>query len=157
VEPLFRYLTQNKSQEIELMELIISSLDELDAAAEKLIAYADGRQKMAFYAEIGAGKTTFIQAICKRLKVVERVTSPTFSLINEYSCDDGKGTLVYHIDLYRLNSTQEALDIGIEDYLYQEGFTFVEWPDLVEKLLPTDVIRINIEILDNSTRKILFL
>lgn len=139
------------------MELVISSLEELDNAAVQLLQYANGRQKMAFYAEIGAGKTTFIQAICKRLQAIEQVTSPTFSLINEYSCADEKGTLIYHIDLYRLNSTQEALDIGIEDYLYQDGYTFIEWPDLVEMLLPEEVIRIKIEILDNSTRKILFL
>ena len=139
------------------MELIISSPEELDTAAVKLLEFAGLRRKMAFYAEIGAGKTTFIQAICRLLKVKEQVTSPTFAIVNEYSCADEAQPLIYHIDLYRLKTMQEALDIGIEDYLYKEGFTFLEWPDLVESLLPEQVVRIKIEILDNSSRKILFL
>lgn len=137
------------------MELIVASLEELNQAAVQLLEFAGARKKMAFYAEIGAGKTTFIQALCKQLGVVERVTSPTFSLVNEYS--PGKNKLIYHIDLYRLNSFQEALDIGIEDYLYGPEYTFLEWPDIIETLLPEQVIRIKIKILDNSTRKILFL
>ena len=137
------------------MELLVASIEELDQAAERLLQFAGARKKMAFYAEIGAGKTTFIQSICKQLGVVDQVTSPTFSLVNEYSY--GNNELVYHIDLYRLNSFQEALDIGIEDYLYGMEYTFLEWPDLIETLLPEQVIRIKIEILDNSTRKILFL
>ena len=140
------------------MELIASSTGELEAIARQLLKFAGRQKKMAFYAEIGAGKTTLIQAICAILKVAEQVTSPTFSLINEYHyMEGGQEALVYHIDLYRLNTIQEALDIGIEDYLYGEGYTFLEWPELVESLLPEDVVRIKIEILDNSSRKILFL
>lgn len=141
------------------MELIIQSIEELDQVAKQLLQFAGARKKMVFSAEIGAGKTTLIQAICRQLGAREKVTSPSFSLINEYSFigQNEKESLIYHIDLYRLNTLQEALDIGIEDYLYNEAYTFVEWPDLVESILPDQLIRIKIEILDNSSRKILFL
>jgi tRNA threonylcarbamoyladenosine biosynthesis protein TsaE len=141
------------------MEITINSTAELDQTAAQLLEFAQGRKKMVFTAEIGAGKTTLIKALTKLLGVKEQVTSPTFSLINEYSFKDksGQEQLIHHIDLYRLNNIQEALDIGIEDYLYGDAYTFIEWPELVESLLPENIVRINIEILDNSSRKILFL
>ena len=142
------------------MVRIISSPQELESVAQELLKFANSRQKMAFYAEIGAGKTTLIQSICNLLHVKEKVTSPTFSLVNEYhtnSALEGAGQKVFHIDLYRLNNIQEALDIGIEDYLYEPAYTFIEWPELVESILPEDIVRIKIEILENSNRKILFL
>lgn len=142
------------------MEITINSTAELEQVAAQLLEFAQGRKKMVFTAEIGAGKTTLIKALTKLMGVKDKVTSPTFSLINEYSFQDkasGQEQLIYHIDLYRLNKVQEALDIGIEDYLYGDGYTFIEWPELVESLLPENIVRINIEILDNSSRKILFL
>lgn len=141
------------------MEIIIQQLEALDQAALQLFAFAGQRRKMAFYGEIGAGKTTFIQSICKQLGVREAVVSPTFALVNEYTYlgDSDEEQFLYHLDLYRLKNIQEALDIGIEDMLYNEHFCFIEWPELIENLLPEDVVRIKIEALNNSTRKIVFL
>ncbi|MEM9824033.1 MAG: tRNA (adenosine(37)-N6)-threonylcarbamoyltransferase complex ATPase subunit type 1 TsaE, partial [Bacteroidota bacterium] len=129
-------------------------------AVEKLLQFADSRRKWLFTGEIGAGKTTLIQSICAHFSVLEKVTSPTFSLINEYSGShpkNGASMLFYHMDLYRLDQMQEAIDIGIEDYLYDEHYCFIEWPALIEAILPTEVLKINIEILENSSRKIIFL
>ena len=142
------------------MEMTINTIDELNAVAKKLLDFADGKRKMVFYGEIGAGKTTLIQAICALFKVQEQVTSPTFSLINEYSYPDpesGRESYLYHLDLYRLKQIQEALDIGIEDYLYDDHYCFIEWPEIIEPLLSDEVVRIKIELADNSRRKILFL
>lgn len=137
------------------MEIIVHQLHELDKAAQKLLEFAGERRKFAFYGEIGAGKTTFIQAICRQLGVQEAVVSPTFALVNEYPASSGE--LIYHLDLYRLKNAQEALDIGIEDMLYDENYCLIEWPELIEALLPEDVVRIKLEIVDHSTRKILLL
>ncbi len=141
------------------MEILVPNLQALEQAAEQLLPFAAERRKFAFYGDIGAGKTTFIQAICKQLGVRESVVSPTFSLVNEYSYEDafGKAQLLYHLDLYRLKNLQEALDIGIEDMLYGENYCFIEWPELIEALLPEDVVRIKIEAINHSTRKIVFL
>lgn len=141
------------------MEFIVENLASLSNATAQLFTFAAERPKMAFYGEIGAGKTTFIQAICRQLGVHEAVVSPTFALVNEYTYIDNfnKEKILYHLDLYRLKNVQEALDIGIEDRLYDENYCLIEWPELVEDLLPDDVIRIKIEALHNSTRKILFL
>jgi len=134
------------------MEILVQSLEDLDQAAVQLFAFAGERRKFAFYGEIGAGKTTFIQAICRQLGVREDVVSPTFALVNEYT--SSAGALIYHLDLYRLRNIQEALDIGIEDMLYDENFCLIEWPELVEDLLPDDAVRIKLSIVGNSVRKI---
>lgn len=141
------------------MEIIVQHLSELKPLAAQLLAFASERRKFAFYGEIGAGKTTFIQAICQQLGVREAVVSPTFALVNEYSYADASGNeqIAYHLDLYRLKNLQEALDIGIEDLLYDENYCFIEWPELVEALLPEDVVRITIETLDVTRRKMVFL
>lgn len=141
------------------MEIVIQQPEAFNQAATQLLQYAGQRRKMAFYGEIGAGKTTFIQAICRQLGVHEVVVSPTFALVNEYTYQNATGTkeLIYHLDLYRLKKVQEALDIGIEDMLYDESYCFIEWPELVEELLPDDVVRIKLSIIENSSRKILFL
>lgn len=142
------------------MEIIIKSLDELPKVVEQLLKYAQGRKKMTFSGEVGAGKTTFIKAFCEYFKVQEDVTSPTFSLINEYAYQDvenQKEKYIYHMDLYRLKTTEEALDIGIEDYLYDDNYCLIEWPALVNELLPEDRVIIQIEIINNFTRKFLFL
>lgn len=141
------------------MEIIVQQLNELNQAASQLLSFAADRRKMAFYGDIGAGKTTFIQAICKVLGVRENVVSPTFALVNEYSYwnELGQEQIMYHLDLYRLKNIQEALDIGIEEMLYDENYCFIEWPELIENLLSTDVVRIKMEALNHSTRKIVFL
>ncbi|MDF1863844.1 MAG: tRNA (adenosine(37)-N6)-threonylcarbamoyltransferase complex ATPase subunit type 1 TsaE [Saprospiraceae bacterium] len=141
------------------MELIVKNINELEKVVQKLLGFAKGRKKMLFTGEIGAGKTTFIKEFCKHLKVNEHVTSPTFSLVNEYSFNgkSGEEELIHHIDLYRLKNAEEALDIGIEEYLYDDDYCLIEWPEIIENLLPEEVIRINFEITEESTRKILFL
>jgi len=142
------------------MEIKITSLDELDKVVKALLEFSQGRKKMMFYGEIGAGKTTFIQSICKHLNVKENVVSPTFSLVNEYTYQDttsNEEKLVRHLDLYRLKSGQEALDIGIEDYLYDNDYCFIEWAEIIEHWLPDDVLKIYIEIFENSGRKFKFM
>lgn len=131
------------------------SLTELPQAAQSLLDYADDRRIWMFIGEIGAGKTTLIQSLCKILGIEEAVTSPTFSLVNEYLDDNGQS--VYHLDLYRLKSEAEAINMGIEDYLYSDAYSFIEWPQIIDNLLPEDVIRINLSVVDDSTRKMVFL
>ncbi len=141
------------------MEIILSSLEELSHAADQLIKYAGERRKWTFTGEIGAGKTTFIQEICKKLGIEDKVTSPTFSLINQYpfSENEPQEDFLYHIDLYRLNSLEEAINIGIEDCLYDNRYCFIEWPQLIDPILPDDAVQINIQIIENSKRKMIFL
>ena len=142
------------------MEITIKDIGELEAVAKELLLFAKGKKKILFYGEIAAGKTTLIKQLCQELGVKENVTSPSFSLINEYSYIDKKTSeekLIHHIDLYRLKSLQEAIDIGIEDYLYDDHFCFIEWPELIEDLLPEELIKISLEIYDDSSRKIIIL
>lgn len=137
------------------MEIIINQLDELPKAAQQLLTYAQDRKIMTFVGEIGAGKTTFIQQICQQLGVGENVTSPTFSIVNEYT--NKQEYLIFHIDLYRLKSEEEAIHIGIEEYLDRADYCFIEWPQIIENVLPDEVVRISIETLEDSKRKIVFL
>ncbi|AEE50606.1 tRNA (adenosine(37)-N6)-threonylcarbamoyltransferase complex ATPase subunit type 1 TsaE [Haliscomenobacter hydrossis] len=142
------------------MEWQIERLESLPQCSKKLLETFPNARVFAFTGEVGAGKTTFIQNLCKRLGVTSAVTSPTFALVNEYPYTDlasGLPQSVYHLDLYRLRSIEEALEIGIEDYLYSQKYCFVEWPELVEPLLPADTVRIHFEILSDSQRKMLFL
>ena len=139
------------------MELIINQLKELEKAAKLLLSYANNRKKWCFYGDLGAGKTTFIKAICLLLKVKEGVTSPTYSLVNEYSYPDTKTNTInqlYHLDLYRLRQFEEALDIGIEEYLYNNSYCFIEWAQIIEPILPTEVVSIHIEMMEDGRRKI---
>ena len=131
---------------------------EMEQVAIRLLAHAGQRRCFLLYGEIGAGKTTLVKAICRQLGVEQAATSPTFSLVNEYTYPaEGKQAVVFHIDLYRLKSLQEAIDIGIEDYLYQPAYCFIEWPELVEDIVPEDAVKIYIQISEHSGRKILFL
>lgn len=142
------------------MELIVKSPEEMKKAARALLDYAGDRKKFFLYGDIGAGKTTFTKALCVLLGVEDNVSSPTFSLINEYEYqqpDSEAIYLIHHLDLYRLKSLQEAMDIGIEDILYDKYLCLIEWPELIETLAPIDIVKINIEILDNSSRKVIFL
>lgn len=139
------------------MELMIGSLEEWEAAAQQLLDFAGGgRRVFALYGEIGAGKTTFIKAICRRLEVEDDVSSPTFALVNEYWSQAMRAP-VYHIDLYRLHNLQEALDIGIGEYIEGNTYCFVEWPELIDSLLPNELVRVKISTLANSYRKVLIL
>lgn len=105
----------------------------------------------AFYGKMGAGKTTFIKALCDALKVDDVVNSPTFAIVNEYSSALLQGP-VYHFDFYRIRRLEEAYDIGIDDYFYSGAPCLIEWPELIEELLPNDVVRISIEELPDGSR-----
>ncbi|MBK8705485.1 MAG: tRNA (adenosine(37)-N6)-threonylcarbamoyltransferase complex ATPase subunit type 1 TsaE [Saprospiraceae bacterium] len=138
-----------------MLEINITSIVDWDNAAAQLITWAGERRKFAFYGEIGAGKTTFIQAICRYLGVGDYVASPTFALVHEYA---GSGAnRVFHLDLYRLRNIQEALDIGIEEYLDSPDYCFIEWPEIIEPLLPEDIVRVKIAADSNSHRKVVIL
>jgi tRNA threonylcarbamoyladenosine biosynthesis protein TsaE len=146
-----------KIMEILEKKLKISSIKDLEQAAEILIKYAQNRKKWCFYGDLGAGKTTFIKAICAYLKIAGGVTSPTYSLVNEYAyTENEEEKYLYHLDLYRLNSIEEALDIGIEEYLYNEYFCFIEWAEIIEPILPEDVLSIRIELGENETRHLYY-
>lgn len=109
------------------------------------------KRVFAFYGKMGAGKTTFIKAICEALGVEDVVTSPTFAIVNEYKTPQGA---IFHFDFYRIKNLREAYDIGCEEYFYSGCPCFIEWPELVEELLPEDIVKVNIEVLDDDSRLI---
>lgn len=136
------------------------NIAQMEDVARELLREAGTKRIFALYGDLGAGKTTLVQAFCRVLGVREKVSSPTFSLVNEYTYADsetGQERLVYHMDLYRLKTIEEALDIGMEEYFDAPYFCFVEWPQVAEPLLPEDCLRIKLEIIGNSGRKILLL
>ena len=112
---------------------------------------SDGRV-FAFYGQMGAGKTTFIAAVCKALGIEEPVNSPTFAIVNEYVADNGE--TVYHFDCYRLNTLRDALNIGIEEYFASGNICFIEWAENIEELLPADTVRVNIVVEDDGSREV---
>lgn len=121
----------------------INNLDTIRQAAREFISGMDDRTVFAFHGTMGAGKTTFIKAICEELGVEDVINSPTFAIINEYRSDT-TGELIYHFDFYRINKLSEAEDIGTEDYFYSGALCFIEWPEKVEDLLPGDVVDVTI-------------
>jgi tRNA threonylcarbamoyladenosine biosynthesis protein TsaE len=141
-----------------MKEFSISSLFDLPKAVEWLLKEAHGRNKIMLYGTMGIGKTTFSKAFCQHLGVKNMATSPTFSLVNEYVYwENGVEKLIHHLDLYRLKNLEEALDIGIEDYLFDDNYCLVEWPHIIEPLLDDDVLKISFEFSDNSIRKVVIL
>lgn len=130
----------------------IRSVDELPLAAEQLINNCGDKKLFAFYGDMGAGKTTFIKAICSRLGVKDSVSSPTFSLVNEYHTSDE--TIIYHFDFYRIKSIHEAYDLGYEDYFYSGNYCLIEWPEKIEELLPEEVVKVEIVTISDDERKI---
>jgi len=122
----------------------LQTLDDLRPAARRFAEDVLGRTSVvAFYGKMGAGKTTFIKALCEELGVTDVVNSPTFSIVNEYRADES-GELVYHFDFYRINRIEEAYDLGYEDYFYSGAICLIEWPELVEELLPADAVRVEV-------------
>ena len=134
------------------MDIKINSLDEMGKAAQEFVAAMDDRKVFAFYGKMGAGKTTFIKAVCEELGVEDVINSPTFAIVNEYV--DGKGEPVYHFDFYRIKKEQEVLDIGYEDYVYSGHVCFMDWPELIENLLPDDAVKVTIEEETDGSRKV---
>ena len=127
-----------------MQTITISGLDSLHEAAQAFIETMDDRTVYAFHGSMGAGKTTFIKAICEVLGVEDVINSPTFAIANEYRSEKSN-ELIYHFDFYRINSVSEAVEIGTEDYFYSGALCFIEWPDKIEELLPHDVINVMIE------------
>ena len=135
------------------MEIKIQSLDHIHEAAREFIAAMGDNTVFALYGKMGAGKTTFVKALCQELGVEDVVTSPTFAVINEYRSDIA-GELIYHIDFYRIKKLEEVYDMGYEDYFYSGALCFIEWPELVEELLPGNTVKVTIEELEDGSRKL---
>ena len=134
------------------MEIEIKSLDQIREAAQQFISHIGDHRVFAFYGSMGAGKTTFIKAICEDLGVGDVVTSPTFAIVNEYQTANG-GT-IYHFDFYRIKRLEEAYDMGFEDYIYSGHLCLIEWPELIEDLLPDNTVRVHITVDEDGTRTI---
>ncbi len=133
------------------MELTIPSLDEIQEAARQFVDAIGERHIVAFYGKMGVGKTTFIKAVCQELGVEDIVTSPTFAILNEYS---SPSCTVYHFDLYRLRRIEEFFDIGGEDYFASGNLCVVEWPEIVEAVLPTDAVRVTMDEREDGSRRL---
>ena len=132
-------------------EIPIPDLSSLPRAADNFLEAIGSRKLVAFYAPMGAGKTTFISAVCSRLGVREdAISSPTFAIINEYRASDGSS--VYHFDFYRIENPAEALDIGLYDYLDSGHLCLMEWPENIECLLPPDTLRVRIQVGPDGSR-----
>lgn len=131
---------------------IVFKLDEIDQAAKRFVSYSSGYKIFTFTGDLGTGKTTFIDAVCKEIGVAEAVTSPTYSVIQEYEASDKK--IIYHIDFYRLNSFQEAIDAGVEECILSGEFCMIEWPSKIANMLPDDTVKSEIFILNENQRKL---
>lgn len=135
-----------------MREINVNGLGDLPEAAEEIIGALDGRNVIAFFGAMGAGKTTLIREICALVGSEDVVTSPTFALVNRY--ESGKGFPIYHFDFYRIERPEEAFDMGYEEYFYSDGLCLVEWSEKIEELLPDDVMRVEIEVLSPTKRRI---
>ena len=134
------------------MEINIKSLDTINDSAIEFIKTMGDNTVFAFHGDMGAGKTTFIKAICENLGVDDVINSPTFAIVNEYRSDSGE--LIYHFDFYRIKNEEEAYDFGYEDYLYSGSLCFIEWPERIESLLPHDTVNVSITVQDDGSRKV---
>jgi tRNA threonylcarbamoyladenosine biosynthesis protein TsaE len=137
------------------MKIRIESLETINEAAHQFVQEMGDNTVFAFYGKMGAGKTTFIKAICEELGVSDTITSPTFAIVNEYRSDKG-GELIYHFDFYRIKKLSEVYDMGYEDYFFSGALCFIEWPELVEELLPGDAVKVKIEEVENGAREVSF-
>ena len=135
------------------MTLNVPNLEALHQAAHDFVAAMDDRTVFAFHGEMGAGKTTFIKALCLKLGVEDEVNSPTFAIVNEYRSAT-TAELIYHFDCYRLKKVEEAMDLGFEDYMESSALCFIEWPEIVEDLLPGDTVHVNITVGEDGSRTI---
>ena len=132
------------------MKIIINDLQHIHDAAKTFINNMPGGRVYAFYGQMGAGKTTFIKALCEELGVEDVITSPTFALVNEYT--SGEGDPIYHFDFYRIKKLEEVYDMGYEDYFYSGNLCLLEWPELIESILPDDAVKVTITPQEDGTR-----
>ncbi len=133
-------------------EISVSDIEQLPEVAKTILQFSKGRKVFAFYAEMGTGKTTLIKELCRQLGSHDNFSSPTYSIVNEYLISPLTTnhspfaiSKIYHIDLYRIKNIQEAIEIGIEDYISGNSYCFIEWPELIEHLLPHDAVKISIK------------
>ena len=141
------------------MEIRISSLDTIHDAAREFIQHIGEARVFAFYGKMGAGKTTFVKAICEELGSKDVITSPTFAIVNEYtasSVDDKQQAPIYHFDFYRIKKLEEVYDMGYEEYFYSGALCLIEWPELIEDILPDDAIKVTIEVLTDGSRLVTY-
>ena len=136
------------------MEIFIKDKRHLSLAAKQLLEQSGDKKIFAFYGSMGAGKTTIIKAICESLGAVDLVSSPTFTLVNEYKTSGGES--IFHIDFYRIKKQEEVYDFGIEEYLTGDSYCFMEWPELIEEILPEETVRVRISV-DEREHRILSL
>ncbi len=136
------------------MEIKINSLDNIKEAAKEFVANMGNSKVFAFYGKMGAGKTTFIKAVCEELGVDDVITSPTFAIVNEYETGDGQS--IFHFDFYRIKKLEEVYDMGYEEYFYGGSLCFIEWPELIEGLLPDDSKKVTIEEQPDGSRVVCF-
>lgn len=137
------------------MEIKINSLDQIHEVAKQFITEMGDNTVFAFYGKMGAGKTTFIKAVCEELGVTDVINSPTFAIVNEYRSETA-GELIYHFDFYRIKKIEEVYDMGYEDYFYSGALCFIEWPELIEDLLPGNTVNVYIEEAEDGTRSVRF-
>lgn len=137
------------------MEIKINSLADINEAAKTFIDNMGDSKVFAFYGKMGAGKTTFVKAVCEELGVEDVITSPTFAIVNEYQSST-TGDTIYHFDFYRIKKLEEVYDMGYEDYFYSGRLCFLEWPELIEDLLPEDAVKVSIEEDEDGSRVVRF-
>lgn len=137
-----------------MTQIRIESLDAIRAAAQQFVNSIGEARVIAFYGGMGAGKTTFIKALCQELGVEDVITSPTFALVNEYT--DGHGDPIYHFDFFRIRRIEEVYDMGYEDYFYSGNLCLLEWPELIEDILPDDTVRVKISVDADGSRLLEF-
>jgi tRNA threonylcarbamoyladenosine biosynthesis protein TsaE len=144
------------------MEIKIQDIDHIREAAREFIEHIGEHRVFAFYGKMGAGKTTFVKAICEELGVDDVITSPTFAIINEYTTAHQPSDIslqtstIYHFDFYRIKKLEEVYDMGYEDYFYSGALCFIEWPELIEEILPDDAIRVSITEQEDGSRVVSF-
>ncbi|MBQ8270014.1 MAG: tRNA (adenosine(37)-N6)-threonylcarbamoyltransferase complex ATPase subunit type 1 TsaE [Bacteroidaceae bacterium] len=130
----------------------VNGLQEYAAAAQEFVKMMGDNRIFAFYGSMGSGKTTFIKSVCEEMGVEEAINSPTFAIVNEYESREGE--TIFHFDFYRIKSIAEVYNMGYEEYLYSDAYCFIEWPELIEELLPEEAVRVEITENGDGSREI---
>jgi tRNA threonylcarbamoyladenosine biosynthesis protein TsaE len=141
------------------MDIKIQNIESIGEAARQFVNAIGDRRVFAFYGQMGAGKTTFIKAVCEALGVEDVITSPTFAIVNEYTPSSfllPPSSKIFHFDFYRIKKLEEVYDMGYEDYFYSGALCFIEWPELIEELLPEDAVKVSIVEQEDGSRMIEF-